>query len=41
MYTYLVSLHKWLYLGPHFPKFGPLVAEKWLKIVLSNHYLQN
>ena len=41
LYTYLVSLEKWFHLVPCWPDFCPLVALKWLKMVVSDHYLKN
>ena len=38
--SYWVSVQSWFAFGAHWPNFGPLVATKWLKIVVSNHYLK-
>ena len=38
MYTYWVSVQKWFAFGPRWPNFGPLVATKWLKIVVFGHH---
>ena len=37
VYTYWVSVQNWFALGAN---FGPLVATKWLKMVVSDHYLK-
>ena len=39
VYNYWVSVQNWFGFGPHWPNFGPLVATKWLKMVVSDHYL--
>ena len=39
LYTYWVTVQNWLAFGPR-PNFGPLVATKWLKIVVSNNCLK-
>ena len=40
VYTYWVNVQNWLAFGPRWPNFGPLVATKWLEMVVSNHYLR-
>ena len=40
LYTYWVSVQNWLAFGPCWPNFGPLVATKWLKMEVLNHYLK-
>ena len=40
MYTYWASVQNWFVFWPCWPDFGPLVAIKWLKMVVSNHYLK-
>ena len=40
MYNYLVSVKKWFALGQRWPHFSPLVANKWLKMVVSDRYLK-
>ena len=35
MYTCWVSVHNWFTFGPRWPNFGPLVATKWLKRLVS------
>ena len=34
-----VGVQNWFALGPRWPNFGPLVATKWLKMAISDHYL--
>ena len=41
VYRYLVCLQILFNFGPHWPNFGLLVAHKWLKMVISDHYLKN
>ena len=41
VYTYLVSRQKWFDLEPRWPKCGPLVTQKWQKMVVSDHYPRN
>ena len=38
--TYWVSVENWFTFAPCRPNFGPLVATKWLEIVVSDHYLE-
>ena len=40
VYTYWASVQNWFAFWPCWPDFGPLVAIKWLKMVVSNHYLK-
>ena len=40
VYTYWMSIQNWLALGPCWPTFCPLVATKWLKMMVSDHYLK-
>ena len=40
VYTYWVSVQKWFAFWPDLPNFGPLVATKWLKMVVSDHNLE-
>ena len=40
VYTYWVTVHNWFAFWPCWPNFGPLVATKWLKIMVSDHYLK-
>ena len=40
VYTCWVSLQNWVAFGPRWLNFGSLVATKWLKIVISDHYLK-
>ena len=40
VYTYWVSVQNWFAFGPWWPNVGPLVATKWLKMVVSDHYLK-
>ena len=40
VYTYWVSVQKWFAFWPCWPKFGPLLATKWLKFGVSDHYLE-
>ena len=40
LYTCWVSVQNWLAFGPCWPNFGPLVAPKWLKLVVSERYLK-
>ena len=40
VYTCWVSVQNWFAFGPCWPNFGPLVATKWLKIVVSDHNLK-
>ena len=40
VYTYLVSVQNWFAFRAHWPNFGPLVATKLLKMVVSDHYLE-
>ena len=39
MYTCWLSDQKWFAFRPRWPKFGPLVATKWLQMVV-HHYLE-
>ena len=39
-YTYWVSVQNWFAFSPPWPNFGPLLAIKWLKIVVFYHYLK-
>ena len=40
VYTYLVSFQNWFTFGPRWPNLGPLVATKWLKMVVSDRYMK-
>ena len=40
MCTYWGSVQNWFGFGPCWRIFGPLVATKWLKMVVSDHYLK-
>ena len=40
VYTYWVTVHNWFAFRPRWPNFGPLVAKKSLKMVVSDHYLK-
>ena len=40
VYTCWVSVQNWFAFGPCWPSFGPLVATKWLKMEVSDHYLK-
>ena len=40
MYTYRVSVQNRIAFRPHWPNFGPLVATKRLRMVVSDHYLK-
>ena len=35
-----MSVHNWFTFRSRWPNFGPLVAAKWLKMVVSEHYLK-
>ena len=39
-YTYWVSIQKWFAFWPRWTNFGPPVATKLLKMVVSDHYLK-
>ena len=40
VFTYCASVQNWLTFWPRWSNFGPLVATKWLKMVVSDHYLK-
>ena len=40
VYACWLSDHNWFTFGSRWPNFGPLVATKWLKMVISDHYLK-
>ena len=40
VFTCWVSVQNWFAFRPRWPNFGPLVAKKWLKMVVSDHYLK-
>ena len=40
VYTYWVSFQNWFAFGPRWPNFGPLLTTKWLKMMVSDHYLE-
>ena len=40
VYTNWVSVQNWFALWPRWPNFGPVMPTKWLKIVVSDHYLK-
>ena len=39
--TYCVSVQNWFAFWPRWPNFGPLVTIKWLKVVVSDHYVKS
>ena len=40
LYTYWVTVQNRFSFWPCWPNFGPVVATKWLKMVVSNHFLK-
>ena len=40
VYTRWVTVQNWIGFRPWWPNFGPLVTKKWLKIMVSHHYLK-
>ena len=40
VYTYCVSVQYWFAQWPRWPNFAPLVATKWLKMMVSDHYVE-
>ena len=39
-YIFFGQCSELVHFGPRWPNFGPLVATKWLKMVVSDHYLK-
>ena len=40
VYSYWVSVQNWFAVWPRWPNLGHLVATKWRKMVVSDHYLK-
>ena len=41
VYTYWVSVQKWFAFWSCWPDFGPVLVTKWLRMMVSDHYMKN